>query len=73
LISENKKDFFPITTDESFWCKIRFQKLVYLIIDAIKEDPSKQHMIVEEFAKSKDHKITYFDFYSLLHEKIQIN
>lgn len=71
-INSNIKDF-PLTTDEVFWSKIRFQKLVYLIIDALLEDPSKKDLLLNEFLKSEDHTISYFDFYTLLHEKIQIN
>jgi len=46
---------------------------VYLIIDALLEDPSKKDLLLNEFEKSEDHSISYFDFYTLLHEKIQIN
>ena len=56
-----------------FWARIRFYKLVYYIFDAVLEDPSKKQLIFDEFSQSSDHKISYFDFYTLLHEKIQIN
>jgi hypothetical protein len=37
--------------NEDVWVKVRFAKLVFLLIDALMEDPHKKELLVAEFTK----------------------
>jgi hypothetical protein len=44
-----------------------------MIIEAMLEDSSKKELLMSEFEKTEDYTMSYFEFYTLLHDQILVN